>query len=234
MRVRDPNLDSRDNILNRMNLSLDALVTIRGTRDGVLIVLGDGDWDAVLAELTRQLDRPNASAFFRGSQVSVETGSRFLQERERRELQSILLAHNIQLGVTMPAVAPRAPAQPDRSEIYTRENGAYQVMMIRRILRSGQKIHYDGSVVVYGDVNAGAEIVAMGDVLIFGKLRGVVHAGAGGDDFATIGALTLAPPQLRISNFIAASSPEDKKQKLANPEIAVVRDGRIVIEPWQV
>lgn len=217
-----------------MNLSLDSLVTIRGTRDGVLIVLGDGDWDAVLAELTRQLDRPNASAFFRGSRVSVETGSRFLQDSERRELQAILLAHNIQLGVTMPAVAPRAAVQPERSEIYTRENGVFQVMMIRRMLRSGQKIHYEGSVVVYGDVNAGAEIVAMGDVLIFGKLRGVVHAGAGGDEFATIGALTLTPPQLRISNFIAASSSDDKKQKLAGPEIAVVRDGRIVIEPWQV
>lgn len=217
-----------------MNPSSDAQVTIRGTRDGILIVLGDGEWKTLVSELSAQLARPNADAFFRGARVSVETGNRFLQEQERAELESILSAHNIHLGATMPTV-PLRPAPPsERNDIYTRDNGANHVLMIRRTLRSGQKIHHDGSVVVYGDVNDGAEIVAIGDVLIFGKLRGLVHAGAAGDDFATIGALALNPPQLRISNFIAASSPADKKRKSSTPEIAVVREGRIVIEPWHV
>ncbi len=216
-----------------MKSALDSQVTIRGTRDGVLILLGEGEWNALMQDLAQQLLRPNASAFFRGARVSVETGNRFLQESERVELERILSAHNIHLGATMPTVEQTPTARQERSEMYTRQNGATEVLMIRRTLRSGQIIHHEGPVVVYGDVNDGAEILAAGDVLIFGKLRGVVHAGARGDDHATIGAFGLNPPQLRIGNHIARS-PEDKKSKGRGPEMAAVREGRIVIEPWQV
>ncbi len=210
-----------------------APVTVRGTRDGVLIILGDGEWRALMAELERQLTRPNAAAFFRGARVSVETGNRFLREGERNELEALLAAHDIHIGGMMPA-APQAPTAPkERDDLYTRRNGTTQVLMIRRTLRSGQIIHHEGPVVVYGDVNDGAEIIATGDILVFGKLRGVVHAGAHGDDHATIGALGLNPPQIRIGNHIAAS-PEIRGKKTRGPEMACVRDGRIVIEPWRV
>lgn len=219
--------------LNRMKLATDAQVTLRGTRDGVLIVLGDGEWTAVLRELEIKLSRPNASAFFRGARVSVETGNRFLTEQERFELEHLLAAYNIHLGTTMPAVAPAPTVRGERTEMVKRQNGGTEVLMVRRTLRSGQRIHHAGPVVVYGDVNDGAEIVAAGDVLIFGKLRGVVHAGAGGDDHATIGAFTLNPPQLRIGKHIARS-PDDKKRKTRGPEMASVRSEQIIIEPWQV
>lgn len=215
-----------------MSVGPDNLVSLRGTRDGVLIVLGQGDWSTVLHTLKKQLERPNASAFFRGARVSVETGNRFLQENERLELENLLAAHNIHLGATMPTAPQPATPPIERNDMYTRHNGVTEALLIRRTLRSGQLIHHAGPVIVYGDVNDGAEIVAAGDVLIFGKLRGVVHAGAGGDDHATIGALALSPPQLRIGNYIARS--EDKKRKPNNPEMATVRDGRIVIEPWRV
>ncbi len=217
-----------------MKNSPDSQVTIRGTRDGVMILLGDGDWNVLMRELQTQLERPNASAFFRGARVSVETGNRFLHERERAELQQLLSKHSIRVGDMVPTVAQTQAARQERNDMYTRNNGVNEVLMIRRTLRSGQMIHHQGPVVVYGDVNDGAEIIAAGDVLIFGKLRGVVHAGAGGDDHATIGALALNPPQLRISSAIAASSPEEKKRKPRGPEMAVLRNGRIVIEPWRV
>ncbi len=218
---------------NLMKSAPDVQVSLRGTRDGVLIVLGDGEWNTILRELEIKLSRPNASAFFRGARVSVETGSRFLTEQERFELERLLAAYNIHLGATMPAVAPAPVVRSERAELVTRQNGTTEVLMVRRTLRSGQRIHHAGPVVVYGDVNDGAEIVAAGDVLIFGKLRGVVHAGAGGDNHATIGAFTLNPPQLRIGNHIARS-PDEKKRKTRGPEMASVRSEQIVIEPWQV
>jgi septum site-determining protein MinC len=210
-----------------------AQVTLRGTRDGVLIILGEGEWESVRRELQDQLARPNASAFFRGARVSVETGDRFLSETERLDLERILAAHNIQLAAMMPTVNPAPAAPKEREYTYTRLNGTTEVLMLRRTLRSGQRIHHAGPVVVYGDVNDGAEVVAAGDVLIFGKLRGVVHAGAGGDDHATIGAFALHAPQLRIGNHIARS-PEEKKRQERGPEMAAVRQGQIVIEPWRV
>lgn len=216
-----------------MKIGLDALVTVRGTREGILIVLGDGAWDELMQQLEVQLARPNAGAFFKGARVRVETGNRFLNETERAQLEAILSAHHIHLGATVPTVPVQPVKSQERVDTFTRQNETTEVLMIRRTLRSGQNIQHAGPVVVYGDVNDGAEIVATGDILIFGKLRGVVHAGAGGDDHATIGAFSLSPPQIRIGNHIARA-PEDKKSKGRGPEMAAVREGQIVIEPWRV
>jgi septum site-determining protein MinC len=121
-------------------------------------------------------------------------------------------------------------------------NESSDALLVRRTLRSGQVVRHPGSVVVVGDVNAGAEIVAGGDVVVWGTLRGVVHAGAMGDDSAVVCALTLAPTQLRISAQIAVS-PEEQKQtgrwfqpwkRLASngPERARLHDDHIIVERW--
>lgn len=97
-------------------------------------------------------------------------------------------------------------------------------------LRGGQTLHHPGNVVVVGDVNPGAEIVASGDVLVFGRLAGVAHAGAQGDEAARVFALDLKATQLRIAAYIAADTDDAPRERSA-PEAALVRDGRIVIVP---
>ena len=97
-------------------------------------------------------------------------------------------------------------------------------------VRSGQSLAASGNLVVVGDVNAGAELTAVGDIVVWGSLRGVAHAGAQGDDSATVYALRLEPTQLRISRCIATAPPPDKRRARASlPEIAQIRDGKIVI-----
>jgi septum site-determining protein MinC len=95
-------------------------------------------------------------------------------------------------------------------------------------LRGGQVLHHTGNIVVVGDLNPGAELVATGDILVFGRLAGIAHAGAQGDDNARIYALDLAPTQLRIATCIATDG-ETKRRRVPVPEAAVARDGRIVI-----
>jgi septum site-determining protein MinC len=97
-------------------------------------------------------------------------------------------------------------------------------------VRSGQTFNYAGTIVIIGDVNPGAEVIAEGDVIVWGKLRGVVHAGAAGNEDAVVGALILAPTQLRIGKQIARA-PDDRRARHF-PEVARVRDGHIVVEPW--
>jgi septum site-determining protein MinC len=104
-------------------------------------------------------------------------------------------------------------------------------VVVRRTLRSGQVVQHPGHVIVIGDVNPGAEIIAGGDVVVWGKLRGIVHAGATGDDEAVVCALSLAPLQLRIGNHIART-PEGREGLPEWPEMASVQDGEIVAEPW--
>jgi septum site-determining protein MinC len=95
-------------------------------------------------------------------------------------------------------------------------------------LRGGQVLHHTGNIVVVGDVNPGAELLATGDILVFGRLAGIAHAGAQGDDSARIYALDLAPTQLRIATSFAADS-EPKRRSTPVAEAAIARDGRIVV-----
>jgi septum site-determining protein MinC len=107
-------------------------------------------------------------------------------------------------------------------------------LVVRRTLRSGQAINHPGHVVLIGDVNPGAEIVAGGDVIVWGKLRGTVHAGASGTDDAVVCALQLAPSQIRIGGLVAR--PPEWEQPSAHgqtvAEIASVQGGQIVVERW--
>jgi len=98
----------------------------------------------------------------------------------------------------------------------------------RGTVRGGQSLHEVGHLVVVGDVNPGAELVATGDVVVFGRLAGVAHAGARGDTEARIYALEMRPTQVRIGAYIAADADE---RRPSGPEVALVRDGRIVIVP---
>jgi septum site-determining protein MinC len=96
-------------------------------------------------------------------------------------------------------------------------------------LRGGQALHHMGNIVVVGDVNPGAELVATGDVVVFGRLAGVAHAGAQGEMTARVFALDLDATQLRIATFIAADT---GAKRTPRPEAALVRDGRIAVVPF--
>lgn len=97
-------------------------------------------------------------------------------------------------------------------------------------LRGGQALHHLGNIVVVGDVNPGTELVATGDIVVFGRLLGVAHAGAQGDNDAKVYALDLQATQLRIATCIAVD--EERSRNTSEPEVAFVRDGRITIAPF--
>lgn len=103
-------------------------------------------------------------------------------------------------------------------------------LFLRRTIRSGQAIHHDSTVVVLGDVNPGAEIVAGGDIIVWGVLRGLVHAGYPDNEQALVCALQLAPVQLRVARLL--SRPPDGMNVQQLPEVAAIRNGRIVVETW--
>lgn len=106
-------------------------------------------------------------------------------------------------------------------------------ILVRRTLRSGQKINFNGNVVILGDVNPGAEVMASGHVIVLGALRGMVHAGAAGDEQAVVVAFRLQPTQLRIANHITRP-PEDESARPGQPEIAQIKDDVVTIEVFQI
>jgi len=110
-----------------------------------------------------------------------------------------------------------------------REDPKLRTMPVHRTLRSGNSVRFEGDVIVYGDVNPGAVVQATGNIVVLGSLKGVAHAGAGGDEDAFIMALALRPTQLRIARKIAVPP---KRDTAALPERAFVDGEQIVIEPY--
>lgn len=108
-------------------------------------------------------------------------------------------------------------------------------LYIRRTIRSGQSISSDGNIVIVGDVNPGAEIIAKGDVTVWGILAGIVHAGSEGNNFARIRALKLNPVQIRIGEIFArrpdtVNMPFIQKTSEYTPEEALTHNGSIIIK----
>lgn len=99
-------------------------------------------------------------------------------------------------------------------------------------LRNGMSMEYDGSLVILGDVNPGAEVRATGNILILGALKGIAHAGCKGSTEAFVFALSLIPVQLRIGNIITRFPDGDSKVN-RKPEYAYVEDGKIYVSTFE-
>ncbi len=153
-----------------------------------------------------------------------------LSQRERPATMADPVPPGAMPVVELPTAVPAAPAEP--AEPIGLVDDPETGLVAHRTLRSGQQLRHPGSIAVIGDVNPGAEIVAGGDIIIWGKLRGTVHAGAMGNENAIVCALDLAPTQLRIAQYIARS-PEGRRRK-PTPEVARVRNGQIVAESWEL
>jgi|GEM_PF-1697138 septum site-determining protein MinC len=104
-----------------------------------------------------------------------------------------------------------------------------QTEVINRTLRSGQRVEATGTVIILGDLNAGAEVIAGGDIIVTGTLRGLAHAGAFGEESASIWAGRLEAKQLRIASAVAQAPAASASQ---GPERARLVEGQIVVEPW--
>ena len=123
-----------------------------------------------------------------------------------------------------PTAAPAATPLPPLLHLVETPPGT---LYLRGTVRGGQALHHVGNIVVVGDVNPGAELVATGEILIFGRLAGVAHAGAQGDETARVYALDLDATQLRIATFIATDA--EDATRASRPEAALVRGGQIVV-----
>lgn len=217
-------------------------VQIKGIREGLLITLGDGTWQVLKDALVEHV--LNQGDFLRGGRLAVDVGNQALNAVELCGLRDQLS----ESGITMWAVLSNSPktiqtAQtlglatklpPSGHEQISKSGDTHlydgeAAVLVQRTLRSGFLLQHPEHVVIIGDVNPGAEIVAGGNVIVWGRLRGVVHAGAEGDENAIVCALDLSPTQLRIAGHIALTPQRRGKPQ---PEIARLLENRVVAEVW--
>ncbi len=215
---------------------------IKGIREGLLVTVGDGEWPEAQESLMAHLDEQGE--FLRGARLILDVGDHVLLAAEMAKLRDQIT----DFGVSLWAVLSTSPttdlttqtlgmatrihqghSDPTEEAAEANRDGG-EATLVMRTLRSGFKLEHPGHVTVIGDVNPGAEIIAGGNVVVWGRLRGLVHAGAEGDEGAVVCALDLSPTQLRIAGQIAITPQgRDKPQ----PEIASLREGQVVAETWQ-
>ena len=216
-------------------------MSIKGTGQGLVLSVPPGEWSEIRRAVVQAIDE--RAEFFRSARLALQVDAHELGAAELGGLRDELARRDVGLWavlssspITKSAAADlglaleleKADAPAEEQPLDTLIDGEEAVLVIRT-LHSGNVLRHPGHVIVMGDVNPGAEIAAGGNVIVWGRLRGVVHAGAGGDEAAVVCALDLAPTQLRIAGQIAVS-PE--RRKYPGPEIARIRDGQLIAETW--
>jgi septum site-determining protein MinC len=167
--------------------------------------------------------------FFEGESVTLEMEGPGVHGEVVAAVAAVLAEH----GVTLVGVTTAATARPRTKERAAEQafagSPASHALLVARTLRSGQEVMHAGSVVIIGDVNAGARVQAGGNVVVWGRVRGVVEAGLS-ERGAVVCALDLSPTQLRIGSTVARAP--DGAPGRSGPEVARLTGGTIVVEAW--
>ena len=221
-----------------------SIIQIKGLRDGLLVSIDDASWADQRAALIAQVDAQ--PSFFQGARLALDVASQVLHVNDLVELRDDLSERDISLWAVISespttektaqllGLATRiSKPRPEEARQFAVENlGEETALFLNKTLRSGTRIEFSGHVVVLGDVNPGAEIIAEGNVIIWGRLRGMVHAGCKGNRSAVICALDLSPTHLRIADETAAAL---KPQQNPKPERARINEnGKLQAEFWSI
>ena len=192
-----------------------AKIDIKGVNKNLVFVFSDGS-KAEYEELLKKRFESNRQ-LFEGSQVLFQgEGLRTLSQEDMVSMQRLCLDYGMVMhNVHVPSRAEK-PAGED--------------LFINRTLRSGQKLHSEGSMIICGNVHESSEITAAKDIIVLGRLEGVAHAGCYGDVNSTIFALNLSPKQIRIAHKISRAPGGYVKNSI--PQIAYLEDDDICIKEY--
>lgn len=196
--------------------------------------------DIKISEFTNEVEAPSFETSEPAPEVAdalnnifgeeaAETGE--VEQVDKPEVHEVIQHNDSAIQVSV--------AKDDSEEVAQKKSEAEKLptLYLRKTIRSGQSISSDGNIIVIGDVNPGAEIIAKGDITVWGILGGIAHAGSNGNEFARIRALKLNPVQIRIADVFArrpdtVNLPYIQKSSEYVPEEAYAYKGSIVIRKF--
>ncbi len=203
------------------------VIEFKGTRHGLMVYIKpDYEFKTVKKQLINRLDK--TQSFFKGAKIFQIKGD-MLSKEEKKELEEIMTSR-YKMYITKSVTDTSTGVEDTENKVFS---GIVEgeTKFVRGTIRSGQRIEFDGNIVIVGDVNPGAQITALGNIIVMGSLRGIAHAGANGNKEACVAALYLDPMQLRIADIIARA-PDGNYEGPDSPELARVRGDMVYIEPY--
>ena len=218
-------------------------VVIKRNKYGIVVILNKEMSFEELLEAVKDKFK-EAGNFFKGAQMAVAFEGRVLSFQEEEQLVDVISENS------MLDIACIIDQNQEREEMFkqTIEEKMSQIDMsagdggqfYRGTLRSGQSLEAESSIIILGDVNPGANVIASGNVVVLGSLKGTVYAGGNGDEHCFVVALDMDPMQIRIGDVIARCSDDSvrnakryrrkSKSAIMKPQIAFVEDHNIYIE----
>ncbi|MBS4960440.1 MAG: septum site-determining protein MinC [Clostridiales bacterium] len=203
-------------------------VIFKGGKDGLTVFLSpEVEYDTLKFQLGKKLEA--ASRFFDGVKMSITFKGKDLTEEQVKELTSIIVEKS-NMNITF--VKTKESESKPMTSIQKNQLAQHNLTKFYKgAIRSGQSIEFDGSIVIIGDVNPGAEVRATGNIIVLGALKGLAHAGYKGMTDAFVSALTMAPVQLRIADIITRFPEEEILKTDKMPEYAYIEDNQIYVVP---
>ena len=217
-------------------------VTIKSNKYGINLIL---DADMPFADLIKAVvEKFKASAnFFKNAKLAISFEGRHLSDEEQQQIIAAIEENTtieilciVESGTEQEAIMKEQVEAFNEAVQKQCENVAtvsVPEQFYRGTLRSGQVITSESSVTIIGDVNPGAKIIAQGNIVILGALKGNVHAGCTGDRSCFVFALDMQPIQIQIGDLIAKSPDEPqpkhrvrRKEKPVQEQAQIVRTSR--------
>lgn len=173
-------------------------VSINLKTDEVLIKIDDNaTQEEIIKELTKKIKE--LKKMYKSEKTPIRVTGKILTNKELEEIKELIKKH---IDVKISFDTPTTLGLHSITRSYKKDVCTSETTFHKGSLRSGQKIEVESSIVVIGDVNSGAEVIAGDNIVVVGTLRGLAHAGAKGNKEAIIVASTLDAVQLRISNIV--------------------------------
>jgi len=206
-------------------------ILIKGNKDGINTTIQMNKFacfEDMLKMLIKKLSK--GKHFYKGTTLILKMDLKLINKKELEIIKNALLTEIEIKDIVLEDI------EKEIEQVHEKEtrifSGVYEgkTKFLRKTIRGGQSISYQGNIVIIGDINSGAEIYADGNVIVLGVIKGKVSAGTNGNTKAVIAAFLLQPEILKIANVIAMSP--DDIEKPSYPELAKIKDGAIIVEPY--
>ncbi len=182
-----------------------SVIKILSNRNNIVIKIDESATEkTILKELKEKL--PKLSEFYEEEKTPILVTGKMIKSDTIDKIQKLI--HEF-INVKVEFDSPRTMGLNCIKKDFKKEIESSETKFFKSSLRSGQKIEFEGSIVILGDVNYGAEVVAEDNIVVLGVLRGMAHAGAKGNVDAIIAAHRIDSPQIRIASKIKERSNDE-------------------------
>ena len=199
-------------------------ISINLKKNNIILKIAEkATWEEIEASLSKKVDE--LKKLYKDDKTPIAVTGKTLKTKEMEDIQRII---EEKIKVKIEFDTPKKLGLHEIKKTFSRDIKVSETKYIKNSLRSGQKVEFEGSLVILGDLNGGAEAIAGENIIVLGVLRGLAHAGAKGNKKAIIAANRIECPQLRIANIVREIEKEDLEQEYKYASID--EENKIILE----